>query len=154
LGRVEDKQWVAVNQVQGSPYQDHVYAAWAVYNGQTTKIRIAVSRDRAQSFSKAVTLSAPSNTGPVVEFVYPTVDAGGNVYVAVAADKPTGNDQKTIYVARSTDDGVTWSKFIPVADASQLPGCCLPNTTFRDGILEHFAASPTHPGHLYMVWED
>ena len=154
LGRVEDKQWVAVNQIPGNRFQDHVYAAWAVYNGQNTKIRIAVSRDRGQSFSKAVTLSAPSNTGPVVEFVYPAVDAAGNVYVAVAADKATANDQKTIYVARSTDDGVTWSRFMPVAGASQLPGCCLPNTTFRDGILEHFAASPTYPGHLYVVWED
>jgi hypothetical protein len=154
LGRVEDKQWVAVNHLPGSRYQDHVYAAWAVYNGSTTKIRTAVSRDRGQSFSKAVTLSAPSNTGSVVEYVYPAVDAAGNVYVAVAADKATGNDQKTIYVARSTDDGVTWSNFMPVASASQLSGCCLPNTTFRDGILEHFTASPTHPGHLYVVWED
>jgi hypothetical protein len=154
LGRVEDKQWVAVNHIPGNAFQDHVYAAWAVYNGSNTKIRIAVSRDRGQSFSKAVTLSAPGNTGPVVEYVYPAVDAAGNVYVAVAADKPTGNDQKTIYVARSTDDGVTWSKFIPVVDARQLSGCCLPNTTFRDGILEHFTASPDYPGHLYVVWED
>ncbi len=154
LGRVEDKQWVAVNHIPGNRFQDHVYAAWAVYNGSTTKIRIAVSRDRGQSFSKAVTLSAPSGTGPVVEYVYPAVDAAGNVYVAVAADKPTGNDQKTIYVARSTDDGVTWSNFMPVASASQTSACCLPNTTFRDGILEHFTASPTYPGHLYVVWED
>jgi hypothetical protein len=154
LGRVEDKQWVAVNHIPGNRFQDHVYAAWAVYNGQNTKIRIAVSRDRGLTFSNAVTLSAPSNTGPVVEYVYPAVDAAGNVYVAVAADKATGNDQKTIYVARSTDDGVTWSNFMPVAEASQLPGCCLPNTTFRDGILEHFTASPDYPGHLYVVWED
>ena len=154
LGRVEDKQWVAVNHIQGNPFQDHVYAAWAVYNGQNTKIRIAISRDRGQSFSKAVTLSVPSETGPVTEYVYPAIDAAGNVYVAVASDKATSNDQKTIYVARSTDDGVTWSRFMRVVQASQLPGCCLPNTTFRDGILEHFAASPDYPGHLYVVWED
>jgi hypothetical protein len=154
LGRVEDKQWVAVNHIPGNRFQDHVYAAWAVYDGQNTKIRLAVSRDRGQTFSKAVTLSAPSNTGAVVEYVYPAVDAAGNVYVAVAADRATGNDQKTIYVARSTDDGVTWSKFMPVASASQTSACCLPNTTFRDGILEHFTASPTYPGHLYVVWED
>jgi hypothetical protein len=43
---------------------------------------------------------------------------------------------------------------MPVAPARQTPECCLPNTTFRDGILEHFAASPDYPGHLYMVWED
>jgi len=154
LGRVEDKQWVAVNHIPGNRFQDHVYAAWAVYNGSNTKIRTAVSRDRGQSFSNAVTISAPSGTGPVTEFVYPAVDAAGNVYIAVASDKPTGNDQKTIYVARSTDDGVTWSPFMPVVQTRQLPGCCLPNTTFRDGILEHFAASPDYPGHLYVVWED
>jgi hypothetical protein len=154
LGFVEDKQWVAVNHIPGNRFQDHVYAAWAIYNGSTTKIRVAVSRDRGQSFSKAMTLSAPSQTGPVVEFVYPAVDAAGNVYISVAADKPTGKDQKTLYVARSTDDGVTWSEFMPVAQASQIPACCLPNTTFRDGILEHFTASPDYPGHLYMVWED
>jgi hypothetical protein len=154
LGFVEDKQWVAVNHNPTGPYQDHVYAAWAIYNGQNTKIRVAVSRDRGQTFSDAVTISVPSQTGPVTEFVYPAVDADGNVYVAVASDRANSNDQKTIYVARSSDDGRSWSEFMPVTAASQIPACCLPNTTFRDGILEHFAASPDHPGHLYMVWED
>jgi hypothetical protein len=154
LGRVEDKQWVAVNHIVGSRYKDHVYATWAVYNGQNTKLRVAVSRDRGQTFSDARTISTPSGTGPVTEFIYPSVDAAGNVYIAVASDRANSNDQKTIYVTRSSDDGVTWSEFKPVAPASQVPGCCLPNTTFRDGILEHFAASPTYPGHLYMVWED
>jgi hypothetical protein len=154
LGFVEDKQFVAVNRIPGNRFQDHVYAAWAIYNGQTTKIRVAVSRDRGLSFAPAKTISVPSETGPVTEFVYPAVDAAGNVYVSVASDKPTGNDRKTIYVSRSSDDGVTWSEFMPVAPARQTPECCLPNTTFRDGILEHFAASPDYPGHLYMVWED
>jgi hypothetical protein len=154
LGFVEDKQWVAVNHITGNRYQDHVYAAWAIYNGQTTKIRVAVSRDRGESFAAAKTISVPSETGPVTEFVYPAVDAAGDVYVSVASDKPSGKDRKTIYVSRSSDDGVTWSEFKPVAQASQVPGCCLPNTTFRDGILEHFTASPDYPGHLYMVWED
>jgi hypothetical protein len=35
-----------------------------------------------------------------------------------------------------------------------IPGCCLPNTTFRDGITENFTASPTYPGHLYLTYED
>ena len=151
-GFVEDKQWVAVNSIPGNRYQDHVYAAWAIYNGSTTKIKVAVSRDRGQSFSKAVTISRPDETGPVNEFVYPTVDAAGNVYVAIASDHPSP-DGKTIYVARSSDDGRTWSDFVPVVQASQIPACCLPNTTFRDGILEHIAASPDYPGHVYVVWE-
>jgi hypothetical protein len=153
FGFVEDKQWVAVNHIPGNRFQDHVYAAWAVYNGSTTKIRVAVSRDRGQTFSDAVTITKPNQTGPTNEFVYPAVDAAGNVYVSIAGDHPSP-DSKTIYVARSGDDGVTWSEFMPVAVARQVPGCCLPNTTFRDGILEHFAASPDYPGHLYVVWED
>jgi hypothetical protein len=154
LGFVEDKQWVAVNHIPGNRYQDHVYAAWAIYNGSTTKIRVAVSRDRGQTFSKAVTISKPNETGPTNEFVYPAIDAAGNVYVSIASDHPSGGDRKTIYVARSSDDGVTWSEFMPVTQATVMPGCCLPNTTFRDGILEHFTASPDYPGHLYVVWED
>jgi hypothetical protein len=153
FGFVEDKQWVAVNHIPGNRYQDHVYAAWAIYNGNTTKIRVAVSRDRGQTFSKAVTITKPNQTGPTNEFVYPAVDAAGNVYVSIASDHPSP-DRKTIYVARSSDDGVTWSQFMPVTEASVMPGCCLPNTTFRDGILEHFTASPDFPGHLYLVWED
>ncbi len=153
LGFVEDKQWVGVNNIAGNRYQDHVYAAWAVYNGGTTKIRVAVSRDRGQTFSKAVTISTPNQTGPTNEYVYPAVDAAGNVYVSIASDSPSP-DPKTIYVARSSDDGVTWSTFSPVETVGTIGGCCLPNTTFRDGILENFAASPDYPGHLYVVWED
>jgi hypothetical protein len=33
--------------------QDHVYSTWDVINAKTTKIRVAVSRDRGQSFSQA-----------------------------------------------------------------------------------------------------
>src|SRR4051812_49203551 len=64
LGHVEDKQWVAVNDVAVSPYRDHVYAMWSIFNNNTTKIRLAVSRDRGQTFSKAVTITSPSQTGP------------------------------------------------------------------------------------------
>jgi hypothetical protein len=57
---------------------------WSVFNKDTTKIRIAVSRDRGQTFSKAVTMTAPSQTGPSNTFIYPSVDAVGDLYVAFA----------------------------------------------------------------------
>jgi hypothetical protein len=153
FGGVEDKQWVAVNHIPGSRYQDHVYAAWAVFNGSATKVRIAISRDRGQSFTKPVTLSAPAQVGPAVTYVYPSVDAAGDVYVSVVSFPPSGK-ASTIYVTRSSDDGRSWSRFVPVTTVGTLPSCCLPNTTFRDGIVENFAASPTHPGHLYLTYED
>lgn len=153
LGHVEDKQWVAVNAIEGNPFQDHVYAAWAVFNGQAIKVRIAVSRDRAATFSKAVTLSAPNEVGPAATYVYPSVDAAGDVYVAIVSFPPSGK-ASTIYVTRSSDDGVSWSRFVPVTTVGMLPVAELPNTTFRDGITESFVASPTHPGHLYLAYED
>jgi hypothetical protein len=113
LGHVEDKQWVAVNAIPGNKYQDHVYAMWSVFNKDTTKIRIAVSRDRGQTFSKAVTMTAPSQTGPSNTFIYPSVDAVGDLYVAFASFPINRNREPlTLYVARSTDDGVSFSPFV------------------------------------------
>ena len=155
FGGVEDKQWLAVDRSAASRFRDSVYAAWSVFNGATTKIRFAYSRDRAASFSKPTTLTAPGAVGPSNTYVYPAVDAAGDVYVAFASfPSPVVGTTATLYVTRSDDGGVTWGPFVPVATTQLLPGCCLPNTTFRDGIAEHFAASQTHPGHVYMVWED
>ena len=155
LGHVEDKQWIAVNTVPGSPYRDHVYAMWSVFNNNTTKIRLAVSRDRGQTFSKAVTITAPSQTGPSNTAIYPSVDAAGDLYIAFAAFPINRNrGPVTLYVSRSVDDGVSFAPFVAAATVGTLPTNDLPNTTFRDGITENFAASPTHPGHLYLTYED
>jgi hypothetical protein len=155
LGHVEDKQWIAVNDVAGSQFRDHVYAMWSVFNNNTTKIRIAVSRDRGQTFSKAVTVTAPSQTGPSNTFIYPSVDAAGDLYIAFASFPINPNrGPVTLYVSRSVDDGVSFSPFVAAATVGTLPVDDLPNTTFRDGITENFAASPTYPGHLYLTYED
>ncbi len=154
-GHVEDKQWIAVNDIIHNKYQDHVYAMWSVFNDSTTKIRIAVSRDRGQTFSKAVTITAPNQTGPSNTFIYPSVDAAGTLYIAFASFPQNGKTSTaTLYVSHSSDDGQTFAPFVPAATAGVLPAASLPNTTFRDGITENFTASPTHPGHLYLTYEN
>jgi hypothetical protein len=155
-GHVEDKQWIAVNHISGNANQDNVYAAWAVFNGNGggIKVRMAVSRDRGQTFDKAVTITPPSEVGAGVTYVYPEIDAAGNVYVAVVSYPPSGKTSSTIYVARSTDDAKTFGPFVPVTTVNIVPGEVLPNTRFRDGIVESFAASPTYSNHLYLVYED
>jgi hypothetical protein len=153
FGHVEDKQWVAVNHIAGNRFQDHVYAAWAVFNGEAIKVRLAVSRDRGQTFAKATTISAPSQVGAGVTYVYPAIDAAGTLYVSVVSFPPNGGSN-TIYVARSTDDGRTFSAFVPITTASIPPGEVYANTRFRSGIVENFAASPTYAGHLYLTYED
>ena len=155
LGHVEDKQWVAVNHLVGNVNQDHVYAAWAVFNGNGggIKVRMAVSRDRGLTFDKAVTITPPSDVGAGATYVYPEIDAAGYVYVAVVSFPPNGGAH-TIYVARSVDDGRTFGPFVPITTVTIPPGEVYPNTRFRSGIAENFAASPTYPGHLYLTYED
>jgi hypothetical protein len=153
FGHVQDKQWIAVNHIVGNVNQDHVYAAWAVFNGSAIKVRTAVSRDRGATFDKAVTISPPSEVGPAVTFVYPAIDAAGNVYVSVVSFPPNGSSS-TIYVARSTDDARTFTPFVPITTVTIVPDEVLPNTRFRDGITESLAASPTYPNHLYLTYED
>jgi hypothetical protein len=155
LGHVEDKQWVAVNHIVGNKYQDHVYAAWAVFNGSSggIKVRMAVSRDRGQTFAKPVTISTPSQVSAGATYVLPEIDAAGNLFVSVVSFPPNG-DPSTIYVARSTDDGQTFSAFVPITTATVPPGEVYPNTRFRSGIIENFAASPTYANHLYLTYED
>jgi hypothetical protein len=101
-----------------------------------------------------MTITSPSDTGPSNFGVYPSVDAAGNLYVAFASYRvKTGGLDATIYVTRSTDDGVTFTPWTKVAFAHGYPGDYV-NGNFRDGILQNFAASPTYPGHAYVTYED
>lgn len=153
FGRVEDKQWVAVNHIPDNVNQDHVYAAWAVFNGFTVNVKLAVSRDRGQTFSKPVTLTPPQEVGPAATYVIPSVDAAGNVFVAVTAFPACCSSPATVYVAKSPywSDGTQWTPFVQVAQTDTVDH--LPNTRFRDGITESFAASQTYADHAYVAWE-
>jgi len=153
-GGFEDKQWVAVNQSSVSAYRDHVYAMWAIFNGQGIKLREAVSRDRGLTYSMPVTITSPSDTGPSNFGVYPSVDAAGNLFVAFASYRvKTGGFDGAIYVTKSTDDGKTFSPWTKVAFAHGYPGDYV-NGNFRDGILQNFTASKTYPDHAYVTYED
>jgi hypothetical protein len=157
-GHVEDKQWVAVNHFTGTAFQDHVYAMWTTFNGAAGngKIRLAVSRDRGQTFSKAVTITPPGVTTPATTYVYPSVGVDGTLYVAFVGGFDTKNKNRVghVYVTKSTDDGKTFGPVVAAAMPGENPDGFLPNTNFRDGIIENFTASPTYPGHVYLTYED
>jgi hypothetical protein len=158
FGHVEDKQWVAVNHFPGTAFQDHVYAMWTTFNGANGngKIRLAVSRDRGQTFSKAITITPPGITTPATTYVYPSVGSDGTLYVAFVGGFDTKNKNRVghVYVTKSTDDGKTFGPFVEAATPGENPNGFLPNTNFRDGIIENFAASPTYVGHVYLTYED
>ena len=157
LGHVEDKQWIAVNHILGNVNQDHVYAMWTTFNGANGngKIMVAVSRDRGATFSKAVQLTTPSQTTPGNTYVYPSIGPEGTVYVAfISGYDLNKNRVGHVYVTKSTDDGRTWTPFVLAASPIENPNGSFANTKFRDGILENFAASPSHPGHAYLTYEN
>jgi hypothetical protein len=155
FGDVVDKQWIAVNDSTLSPYRDHVYAMWSVFNGDAVEIDLSKSTDRGATFTAPVRITPPSQVGPSTTYVYPAVDGGGTLYASVASfAASSGSTSAELYVARSTDDGNTFTWVDTGQRSHGTPGCCLPNTTFRDGVLENFTASPTYPGHLYLTYED
>jgi hypothetical protein len=159
FGHVEDKQWIAVNHIVGHRYQDHVYAMWSVFNGApnggSVDLRLAVSTDRGATFSRYSSFPMPSVSGRQNFYVQPSIDANGDLYVAFAStEKDKKSGQVTLWVAKSTDDGQTFTFARAATGIGLIPTCCLPNTTFRDGIVESFAASPNLVGHLYMAYED
>jgi hypothetical protein len=154
FGDVVDKQWIAVNRSSVSPYRDHVYVMWSIFNGVNgTEIWFSKSVDRGLTFSPQKQITPPKTLGPSNTYIYPSVDAAGNLYASVASFKASGSTDAELWVAKSTDDGNTFTWFDTGARAVGTPGDDLPNTTFRDGILENFAASPTYPGHLYLTYE-
>ena len=158
FGHVEDKQWIAVNHFPLNRYHDHVYAMWTTFNGASggSKIMVAVSRDRGQTFSRAVQLTSPSATSPANTYVYPSVSPDGTVYVAFVSGFDTTNKNRVghVYVTKSVDDGRTWGPFVLAATPIENPLGYFPPTNFRDGIIENFAASPTYPGHVYLTYEN
>ena len=155
FGAFEDKQWVAVNDAPYSLFRDHVYAMWAIFNGNTIKLMESVSWDRGLTFSAPIQISVPSQTGPATTYVYPSVDAAGDLYVSLAAFPSSGGADADMYVTHSSNDGQTFAPWTFVARAHGVPGTeDFANGNFRDGILENFAASSTYAGHAYVTYED
>ena len=156
FGYVEDKQWIAVNHIAGNPFRNHVYATWDFIDGTTVKLRLAVSRDRGQTFSKAITIASASVDQLRNQFSQTGIDSNGDLYVAYAN---IGNmtAQTDFFVMKSSDDGNTFSTPVLAGSGTSIGVASgrLPNTTFRDGIPFAFAVSPDYyPGHLYLAYND
>ena len=65
FGHVEDKQWVAVNDIAGQVNADHVYAMWTVFNGSGREDHgRGLARPRRRPSRRPSTLSHPSATTP------------------------------------------------------------------------------------------
>jgi hypothetical protein len=156
FGHVEDKQWVAVNHYPGNRFQDHVYSTWDIIDGNvgsTVKLRMATSRDRGLTFSRATTIISASSDQQRNQYSQPAVDPSGDVYVAYT-NIGVKTNLTDFFVTRSTDDGNTFSTPVQAGSGRLIGTTRVTNTTFRDGINFAFAVSQDFPGHLYLAYND
>ena len=153
-----DKPWITANQNPRSRWRDHVYGAWVLFTATGAEIHTAVSRNRGATWSAPQTVRTPQALGPSNPWPMIAVGPDGVVYLSYVSYGKTSADGATVpatlWLARSTDDGRTWSGFDKVADTTAIASCCVPGTTLHRSIVQYLAVSPDRPGHVYVAWNE
>ena len=148
---INDKEWIAVDSHPTSPFRDRVYVTWTRFlfnpaHGFYVQSPIAV----AYSSNGGQTFSAPQLiVGNVLygQGSRPVIGPDGTVYVFWDASTRLAT-LDSIWVVKSTDGGVTWSK--PVAVSQLVDIIPVANTAFRVNSYPAAAAAPN--GDLYVTW--
>jgi hypothetical protein len=113
-GLFQDKINLTVDQ-SGGPNDGNVYVAWARYPGQSSNNVIYVSRstDHGQTFSPGIRVTQGLGEE---QFADLAVGPNGNVYLTFRTFDVQGPTQNAVWLARSTDGAVSWSKPRKVSD--------------------------------------
>jgi BNR repeat protein len=148
---LNDKPWVAVDAHTSSAFRDRVYVSWTrfLFNAHTgayvqSPISFVYSKDGG------VTFSAPQLIGGNVLYSqgsHPTVAPDGTLYVFWSGATRLAT-LDSIWVVKSTDGGVSWSK--PVAVAPVVDIIPVANTAFRVNSYPSAAVAPD--GTVYAIW--
>jgi hypothetical protein len=148
---LNDKEWIAVDSHPTSPFRDRVYVTWTRFlfnpahgNYVQSPIAVAYSADGGQSFSSPQLIVGNVLYG---QGSRPVVGPDGTVYVFWDGSTRLAT-LDSIWVVKSTDGGVTWSK--PVAVSQLVDIIPAANTSFRVNSYPAAAAAPN--GDLYVTW--
>jgi hypothetical protein len=157
LGQEYDKQWIAADANPSSPFHNNVYVAFTIFSLVSGRVYVARSTDGGQTFSQPRVVSS---LGGFNTFVYLDVDPSGNLFLEYTNFAHLFSNSGRAVVQESTDGGLSFSPSRVGPSFTGEPfvsrtndGWTLPNTTFRDGIIDYFAVSHAHPGHLYIAAE-
>ena len=148
---LNDKPWIAVDSHSSSAFRDRIYVSWTRFifnpsNGRHVQspISLVYSKDGGATFSSPQLI-----VGNVLysQGSHPTVAPDGTVYVFwTGATRKATLD--SIWVVKSTDGGVSWSK--PVAVSQLVNIIPIANTSFRNNSYPGAAVAPD--GSVYVTW--
>jgi hypothetical protein len=143
----EDKEYIAVDNTVGSPFQDRVYVTWTEFTAEgTAYIYEAHSSDYGESFSAPVVVSGNNPTLCDQTYGLPTpqgncnenqdsdpfVGPDGALYVVYDNFNTavSGNENfNRVLLSKSTDGGATFSTPVLVSNYYDLPDCA----TYQQG---------------------
>jgi hypothetical protein len=148
---LNDKEWLAVDSRQGSPFQDRIYVTWTRYlfnphNGSYIQSPIAFvsSSDGGATFTEPKLISGNVLYG---QGSRPVVGPDGTLYVFWDGSTRLASLNST-YMVKSSDGGATWSKPVQVSELTD--SSPLHDTAFRVNSFPAAAAAPN--GDLYAAW--
>jgi hypothetical protein len=164
-----DKEYIAVDNHPGSPFQDTVYVSWtdflnpqdphALDNGQ---IKVVVSQDGGATWSAPTTISHSAQFPEAISGSVPVVAPDGTAFVFYA-DFTSGTGPLSIKYSKSLDGGVSWTTPADVATGLPSPGRfrlknadpafgTTPGAGFRSNSFPTAAIAPD--GTIYVTWTD
>jgi BNR repeat protein len=148
---LNDKEWIAVDSHNGSPFQDRIYVTWTrflfnAHNGNYVQSPIAFvsSSDGGATFTAPKLISGNVLYG---QGSRPVVGPDGTLYVFWSGSTRLASLNST-YMVKSSDGGATWSKPVEISTVNN--SHLLANTSFRNNSYPAAAAAPN--GDLYATW--
>jgi hypothetical protein len=148
---LNDKEWIAVDSHDGSPFQDRIYVTWTRFlfnphNGSYMQSPIAFvsSSDGGATFTAPKLISGNVLYG---QGSRPVVGPDGTLYVFWSGSTRLASLNST-YMVKSSDGGATWSQ--PVSISTVHNSHLLANTAFRNNSYPAAAAAPN--GDVYATW--
>jgi hypothetical protein len=164
-GGLTDKEWTEADNTSTSPHFGCLYTSITQFNSTETKIRITVdhSCDGGTTWSGPVSVSPEATFPAVVQFSDLAVGKDGTVYLsymmctANGAASDCGGTTATMFFAKSTDGGVTWTTPAAIGTAKLVADSCgcafygnIPSTSERVSDIPSIDVSST--GVLYVTY--
>jgi hypothetical protein len=154
-GKVQDKPWMALDEMNKSPFKGRLYLAWTEFDrygsrnpADSSRIRFAYSDNSGDTFSTPVVVSDIqgdcADGDSTVEGATMAVNREGVVYLCWAA-------RNKIYLDKSTDGGKTWGTDQLIAIQHDGWEQDFSGVMRANGMP--FITADAHGG-MYIVWSD